>query len=115
MEENVWTNDEVKNLMTNDFVVVSLYVDERRKLPAAERMDYTTSDSSIKSIVTVGDKWATFQAENFYAVSQPQYAIISPDQIALTKTKAYTPSASEFANWLKCGLDAYKKHQASSK
>lgn len=115
MEENVWTNDEVKNLMTNDFIVVSLYVDERRKLPPAERIDYTTSDSTVKSIVTVGDKWATFQAENFYAVSQPQYAIISPDQIALTKTKAYTPSASEFANWLKCGLDAYKKHQASSK
>jgi cytochrome c biogenesis protein CcdA/thioredoxin-related protein len=115
MEENVWTDDEVKKLMINDFIVVSLYVDERRKLPVAERMDYTTSDSTVKSIVTVGDKWATFQAENFYAVSQPQYAIISPDEIALTKTKAYTPSASKFAEWLKCGLDAYKKHQASLK
>jgi cytochrome c biogenesis protein CcdA/thioredoxin-related protein len=111
MEENVWVDDEVKRLMTNDFVVVSLYVDERRKLPVAERMDYKTSDSTTKSIVTVGDKWATFQAENFYAVSQPQYAIISPDQIALTKTKAYTPTALKFAEWLKCGLDAYKKHQ----
>jgi Thioredoxin-like len=116
MEENVWVNEEVKDLMKNNFIVVSLYVDERRKLPAAERMEYTTSDSSsTKSIVTVGDKWATFQAENFYAVSQPQYAIISPDEIALTKTKAYTPSASEFAGWLKCGLEAYKKRQASSK
>jgi cytochrome c biogenesis protein CcdA/thioredoxin-related protein len=111
MEENVWVDDEVKRLMTNDFVVVSLYVDERRKLPVAERMDYKTSDSTTKSIVTVGDKWATFQAENFYAVSQPQYAIISPDQVALTKTKAYTPTALKFAEWLKCGLDAYKKHQ----
>jgi len=115
MEENVWTDDEVKNLMTNDFIVVSLYVDERRKLPAAERTEYKTSDSTIKSIVTVGDKWATFQAENFYAVSQPQYAIVSPDEIALTKTKAYTPSASKFADWLKCGLDAYKKRQTSLK
>jgi thiol:disulfide interchange protein len=110
MEENVWVDGEVKRLMTNDFVVVSLYVDERRKLPVAERMDYKTSDSTLKSIVTVGDKWATFQAENFYAVSQPQYAIISPDQIALTKTKAYTPTALQFAEWLKCGLNAYKKH-----
>jgi thiol:disulfide interchange protein len=110
MEENVWVNEEVKDLMKNDFIVVSLYVDERRKLPAAERMEYTTSDSSAtKSIVTVGDKWATFQAENFYAVSQPQYAIISPDELALTKTKAYTPSASEFADWLKCGVEAYNK------
>jgi thiol:disulfide interchange protein DsbD len=95
--------------------VVSLYVDERRKLPSAERMEYTTMDSTTKSIITVGDKWATFQAENFYAVSQPQYAIISPDEIALTKTKAYTPGASEFADWLKCGLEAYEKHQISLK
>jgi thiol:disulfide interchange protein DsbD len=114
MEENVWTDDEVKNLMKNDFIVVSLYVDERRKLPVADRMDYTTSDSTVKSIVTVGDRWATFQAENFYAVSQPQYAIISPDEIALTKTKAYTPSASKFAEWLKCGLDAYKRHRSNA-
>ena len=115
MEENVWVNDEVMDLMKNRFIVVSLYVDERRKLPASERMEYTTSDSSTKAITTVGDKWATFQAENFYAVSQPQYAIISADEIALTKTKAYTASAAKFADWLKCGLDAYKKHQASSK
>jgi cytochrome c biogenesis protein CcdA/thioredoxin-related protein len=115
MEENVWTDDQVKDLMKNDFIVVSLYVDERRKLPVTERTDYTTSDSTIKSIVTVGDKWATFQAENFYAVSQPQYAIISPDEIALTKTKAYTPGAKQFADWLKCGLEAYKRHQSASK
>jgi thiol:disulfide interchange protein DsbD len=117
MEENVWTNDEVKDLMKNRFIVVSLYVDERRKLPVAERMEYVTTgkDSSTKSIITVGDKWATFQAENFYAVSQPQYAIISPDEIALTKTKTYTPKPAQFADWLKCGLDAYKKHQALSK
>jgi thiol:disulfide interchange protein DsbD len=115
IEENVWIDDEVKDLMNNNFIVVSLYVDERRKLPVTERVDYTTLDSTTKSIVTVGDKWATFQAENFYAVSQPQYAIISPDEIALTKTKAYTPSASEFTDWLKCGIDAYKKHQASAK
>jgi cytochrome c biogenesis protein CcdA/thioredoxin-related protein len=114
MEENVWTDDKVKDLMKNDFIVVSLYVDERRKLPVAERTDFTTADSTIKSIVTVGDKWATFQAENFYAVSQPQYAIISPDEIALTKTKAYTPSASQFADWLKCGLDAYKRHASAA-
>jgi thiol:disulfide interchange protein DsbD len=59
----------------------------------------------------VGDKWATFQSENFNAVSQPQYAIISADEVALTKTKAYTPTATQFRDWLKCGLDAYKKNK----
>jgi len=95
--------------------VVSLYVDERRKLPVDERTDHINSDGSTKSIITVGDKWATFQAENFYAVSQPQYAIISPDEVALTKTKAYTPSAAQFATWLKCGLQAHKQHNTLTK
>lgn len=115
MEENVWVNEEVKTLMKNDFIVVSLYVDERRKLPVQEQTTYKTKNGTQKPIITVGDKWATFQFENFNAVSQPQYAIISPDEIALTKTKAYTPSAAQFANWLKCGLDAYKQHQSSMK
>ncbi|MFL5742409.1 MAG: protein-disulfide reductase DsbD family protein [Flavisolibacter sp.] len=115
MEENVWVNEQVKQLMKNNFIVVSLYVDERRKLPVADRMEYKTKNGTEKSIVTVGDKWATFQFENFNAVSQPQYAIISPNEQALTKTKTYTPSPLQFANWLRCGLDAYRKNQAAGK
>lgn len=111
MEDNVWVNEKVKSMMKNDFIVVSLYVDERRKLPADERINYKTKNGTEKPIVTVGDKWATFQYENFNAVSQPQYAIISPDEIALTKTKTYTPDAKQFAAWLQCGLDAYKKQK----
>lgn len=111
MEENVWPNEKVKNLMKNEFVVVSLFVDERAKLPISEQTRYKPKNSEERSIVTVGDKWATFQSENFHAVSQPQYAIISPDEVALTKTKAYTPNAKEFADWLECGLEAYRKRK----
>jgi thiol:disulfide interchange protein DsbD len=109
MEENVWTDPDVKQLMQNEFIVVSLYVDERKNLPAVEQNIFVTKDGSQKKITTVGDKWATFQSENFNAVSQPQYAIISTDEKALTKTKYYTPNAQEFASWLKCGLEASKK------
>lgn len=109
MEEKVWTNKEVDSLMRKEFVVVSLYVDERRLLPATEQISYTTSTGTTKQLSTVGDKWATFQTENFGATSQPQYAIISPDEQALTKTKFYTPDPNEFAGWLRCGLDAMKK------
>ena len=109
MEEKVWTNSVVDSLMRNEFIVVSLYVDERRKLALTEQTIYRTSDSTEKAIITVGDKWATFQTENFGATSQPQYAIISSDQIALTKTKFYTPDADEFIQWLQCGLDTYRK------
>jgi thiol:disulfide interchange protein DsbD len=109
MEESVWTDPLVDSLMHTQFVVVSLYVDERRNLPLPEQTVYTTASGAKKSIVTVGDKWATFQTENFGATSQPQYAIISPKEIALTKTKYYTPSAGAFAEWLQCGLEAFRK------
>jgi len=109
MEEKVWPDPDVARMMKNEFIVVSLYVDERKRLPAIEQMEYTTQDSIKKNIVTVGDKWATFQLENFYKTSQPQYCIISPNEIALTKTKSYTASASEFVEWLQCGLEAFKK------
>ena len=111
MEENVWIDPEVTALMKNDFVVVSLYVDERSKLPAPEQFVYTTKNGNEKKIVTVGDKWATFQSENFNAVAQPQYAMVSPDERILTKTKAYTPDAREFAEWLKSGLEAFRSIQ----
>jgi cytochrome c biogenesis protein CcdA/thiol-disulfide isomerase/thioredoxin len=109
MEEKVWPDPTVAQMMKEDFVVVSLYVDERRKLPLTEQTIYKTKVGAEKPIITVGDKWATFQSENFGAVSQPQYAIISPQEKALTKTKAYTPNAKEFAAWLQCGLDAMKQ------
>ena len=95
--------------MKNYFILVSLYVDERTKLPSSQHTVYKTKAGGEKSITTVGDRWTTFQLENFHATSQPQYVIISPDEKALTKTKFYTPNSDEFADWLQCGLDALKK------
>jgi thiol:disulfide interchange protein DsbD len=110
MEENVWTDQKVLDLMKNKFVVVSLYVDERRLLPAADQTEYRTKLGVNKKIITVGDRWATFQSENFNKVSQPQYAIVHPSEIVLTRTKTYTPSAEKFAEWLNCGLEAFGKN-----
>lgn len=109
MEESVWTDPLVDSLMRHQFVVVSLYVDEGRKLPIQQRMVYKSSEGAEKSIITVGDKWANFQIENFHATQQPQYAIVSTKEIALTKTKGYTPNPNEFADWLRCGLEAFGK------
>jgi thiol:disulfide interchange protein DsbD len=111
MEEKVWPDPTVDSLMRTKFVVLSLFVDERKKLPLTEQTTYTAANGQEKPIITVGDKWSTFQTENFGATSQPQYAIISADEKALTKTKFYTPDAEEFAEWLKCGLEAFQKHQ----
>ncbi len=109
MEEKVWPDPVVDSLMRHEFIVVSLYVDEKNKLPLAEQTVEKLSSGIDKSIISVGDKWSTFQIENFDATSQPQYAILSPDQVALTKTKYYTPDVDEFVQWLECGLETYRK------
>lgn len=109
MEENVWTNSRVLSLMKDEFIVVSLYVDDRTRLPADQQQSYTTKSGSPKTILTIGDLWATFQSENFEAVAQPQYAILNGDEQLLTRTKSYTPDPEEFKNWLECGLRAYQK------
>ena len=56
MEENVWTKSYVQQLMKNEFILVSLYVDERRKLPVSQQTVHQTKNGTQKSIVTVGDK-----------------------------------------------------------
>jgi cytochrome c biogenesis protein CcdA/thioredoxin-related protein len=108
MEEQVWTDPEVKKMIRENFVIVSLYVDERRVLKASQQQTYLTKAGLKKDIITVGDQWATFQSENFEAVSQPQYAILSYDEKLLTGTKGYTPDPAEFLQWLECGLKAYR-------
>jgi len=108
MEENAWPDKIVDSLMRHEFIVVSLYVDEKNNLPISEQTVERLSNGEEKSIVTIGDKWSTFQTENFKATSQPQYAIISPDQLALTKTKFYTSDTEEFIDWLQCGLEAFR-------
>jgi cytochrome c biogenesis protein CcdA/thioredoxin-related protein len=112
MEETVWTDPTVDSLMHKEFIVVSLYVDEKRNLPLQEQTEIITKQGK-KSIISVGDKWATFQTENFGATSQPQYIILSPEQVALTKPK-YLSTASSFAEWLVCGLDAFHKMRKPS-
>lgn len=110
MEENVWTNPEVFNYIKNHFILVSLYVDDKRKLPAEERiLNYTTKDGTQKDIITLGDKWATFQAENFSQVTQPLYVIINNEEEILNNPVGYTPDYKEYLQWLECGKNTFEK------
>ena len=108
MEENVWTQPEVKTLIQKDYILVSLYVDDRKRLPEEAQFLFTSRNGNKKEIKTVGDKFATMQTENFSNNSQPFYVLISPDEKLLTKPVGYTPDERAYANWLKCGLDAFK-------
>ncbi len=109
MEENVWTNPQVKALLENDFVLVSLYVDDRQLLTEDNQFIFRTKEGVKKPIRTLGDEYATLQSENFVNASQPLYVILSPEEKLLTYPVGYTPDPREFAAWLRCGLQAYQK------
>ncbi len=109
MEENVWTVPEVKEMIEKNFVLVSLYVDDRKLLPKDDQFIHQFADGSKKEVRTIGDKYATFQNLNFTSVSQPLYAIITADEQLLNKPVGYTPNATEFKEWLECGVQAGKK------
>ncbi|MEO7309018.1 MAG: thioredoxin family protein [Chitinophagaceae bacterium] len=111
MEENVWTDESVKALIEKDFILVSLYVDDRKMLPDDAQFLFSSSDGSKKAIKTVGDKFITLQSENFKNASQPLYAIISPEEKVLTLPVGYTPGVKAYRNWLACGLEAFEKNK----
>lgn len=109
MEENVWSDPEVYKIMKDKFIIVSLYVDDKKKLPAAKQFTYKTKDGVQKEIITVGDKWATFETENFKNNAQPLYAIVNSDEKLLNNPVGYTPNIKEYKDWLLCGLQAFEK------
>ena len=109
MEENVWTEPNVYKLMREKFIVISLYVDDKKRLPVANQFIYKTKEGIEKEINTVGDKWATFETENFTNNAQPLYAILNNEEVLLSHPVGYTPSATEYLQWLQCGVDAFNK------
>jgi thiol:disulfide interchange protein DsbD len=110
MEENVWTKPEVKKLM-EEYILVSLYVDDKKVLPASEQQVYTSKNGNKINITTVGSKWGIFQTENFNASSQPLYVLMSSDEKLLNNPVGYTPNSSEYALWLECGLNSFRDHK----
>ncbi|MCG7855923.1 thioredoxin family protein [Flavihumibacter sediminis] len=104
MEENVWTKPEVKEMIEKEFILVSLYVDDRQKLPDDEQFIYTNEKGEKKNIITIGDKFATMETENFRNASQPLYVIMNGDEKLLNKPVGYMPDEVEYLEWLKCGL-----------
>ena len=109
MEEEIWTRDAVYKMIHENFVLVSLYVDDKEKLAVANRiMNYKTKDGNVKDIITIGDKYATFESENFYQVSQPLYVMLDNEGKLLTFPIGATFNEKKYLDWLQCGLKAFK-------
>lgn len=112
MEEHVWIKPEVLSKLSKDFIVVSLYVDDRKELPAELQETYEYEVNGVKrtkEIKTYGDRWAAFQIATFNSNAQPLYAIVSPEEELMNTPVGYTPDVDEYMTWLNCGLNAYKQ------
>ena len=108
MEEQVWPDPQVVDLLTNDVVLVSLYVDERKDLPESERREESYGGKTFK-IKTVGNKWSYMQASQFNTNSQPFYVMLDHDGTPLGEGVGYDPDASKFVEFLESGLAAFRR------
>ncbi|PPK93255.1 thiol:disulfide interchange protein DsbD [Nonlabens xylanidelens] len=101
MEERVWSDPLILNMLKNDFILISLYVDDKNKLPEEEQY---ISEITGKKVRTIGDKWMEFQKNNYETAAQPLYVLKDKDGNDIDKPIAYTPDVEEYAAWLKKGL-----------
>ena len=106
MEEHVWSETNVLNILNNDVVLISLYVDAKKELPEAEQYVSKTTGKKVK---TVGNKWSDFQIEKYQANAQPYYIVLDNEGNSLNTPVGYTPEVSEYENWLKEGVTNYSK------
>tara|TARA_R110001592_G_scaffold20317_9_gene82664 strand:- start:3505 stop:5472 length:1968 start_codon:yes stop_codon:yes gene_type:complete len=109
MEENVWSEPDIYQLLKEDYILISLYIDDNEKeLPIAQQFDFLKKNGKVKRIETVGDKWSTFQVINFKNASQPFYVLLSPDLEVLNSSQQYT-DRDTYYNWLQEGLKNFNK------
>jgi thiol:disulfide interchange protein DsbD len=109
MEENVWSEPDIYQTLKEDYILISLYVDDNEKeLPKEQQFDFLKKNGKVKKIETVGDKWSTFQVINFKNASQPFYVLLSADLEVLNSAQQYT-DRDTYNNWLKEGLKTFNK------
>lgn len=110
MEEHVWTEDKIKRYLTDEYVIVSLYVDDRTKLPEAQHREvpHQNGGGRTRLIDEVGEKWQYFQQTVYAKASQPYYVLVSPDGTTLNPPVAYTPEVADYEDFLECGLNTYR-------
>ncbi len=107
MEAAVWPDARVRQLMTEDYVLVSLYVDDKTPLP--ETVEVTESDGTTRKLRTVGDKWSYLQRSKFGAQTQPFYVLVDHDARPLAGSYSYNEDIPAFVSWLEEGAKRFKK------
>lgn len=106
MELAVWHDAKVRDLLTKDYVLISLYVDEKAPLPAPMEVEENGQTTTLR---TIGDKWSYLQRSKFGANAQPFYVLLDNNGHPLNTSYSYDEDVDKFVKFLKTGLDNYKK------
>ena len=104
MEENVWSKPNIYELLDNNYVIISLYVDDRTELLDIEKFKYINKSGRIQYINNVGRRWSLFQQINFNNASQPYYVAMLPSGKILSEPIQFT-SDKKFQNWLEKSIE----------
>ena len=108
MEENVWSKPVIFNLLDNNFIIISLYVDDRSQLPQDQAFKYLNQSGNIQYVNNVGRRWSLFQQVNFNNASQPYYVAMLPSGKVLSEPIQYS-SEENFKNWLESSINESTK------
>jgi len=107
MEASVWTDSKVSELINNDYVLISLYVDEKKPLPQTVTVKENGEERMLR---TVGDKWSYLQRTKFGANAQPFYVLLDNEGNPLNKSYAYNEDINKYVAFLQKGVDNYSIH-----
>ena len=112
MEEKVWGEEGVLNILRDSVVIISLYVDDKRLLPEEQHSEEEIAPGKIINVTTIGDKWSAYQAKTYNTLSQPYYRMLDKNGKDLSNGSAdylNHGNRQDFLQWLRTGLDQYKR------
>lgn len=104
-EEHIWIDDRVRNILMDSVVLISLYVDDDKKIE-----DVLISVNTNEKLRNIGKKWADFQIVNFEKNAQPLYVLASNDQKVVSQPRAYVPGVDGYLDYLRCSLSQFKNN-----
>lgn len=112
MEASVWTDARVKDILEKDYVLITLMVDDKKKLPEVIEVEENGKTTKLK---TIGDKWSYLQRHKFGTNSQPYYVLLDHAGKPIGPSYAYNEDVPEYIKFLNTGLDNFKKIKEEAK
>ena len=109
MEASVWTDPTVKDILDNDFVLITLIVDDKARL--AQPLEVTETNGDRRTLKTVGERWSYFQRTKFGSNAQPFYVMLDNTGHPLAASYGFDEDVDKYITWLRGGLKAYKDRQ----